>query len=55
MIHKEGPDLYLFSLLPDQSSFDKIIQNKAKVYDKWMKHMIESFEASLTEKGKEPD
>ena len=31
-----GPDLYLFSLLPDQSAFDKIIQNKAKVYDKWM-------------------
>jgi len=50
-----GPDLYLFSLLPDQSAFDKIIQNKAKVYDKWMKHMIESFEASLIEKGKEPD
>jgi glutathionylspermidine synthase len=50
-----GPDHYLFSLLPDQSSFDKIIQNKAKIYDKWMKHMIESFEASLTEKGKAPD
>ena len=25
-----GPDLYLFSLLPDQSAFDQIIHHKAK-------------------------
>ena len=50
-----GPDPYLFSLLPDQSYYDKIIHHKAKIYEKWMRHMMDSFEAYLTEKGKEPD
>jgi hypothetical protein len=50
-----GPDLYLFSLLPDQSSFDQIIHHKSKIYDKWMRHMMDSFEAYLTEKGKDLD
>ncbi|WP_053360795.1 YheC/YheD family protein [Bacillus sp. FJAT-27251] len=49
------PDPYLFSLLPDQSSFNNIIDNKAKIHDRWMRHMMESFESYLTEKGEEPD
>ncbi|MEH7178334.1 YheC/YheD family protein [Neobacillus vireti] len=50
-----GPDPYLFSLLPDQSSFDKIIHHKAKIYEKWMRNVMDSFETYLTEKGNEPD
>ena len=50
-----GPDSSLFSLLPDQSYYDKIIDHKAKIYEKWMRHTMASFEAYLTEKGKEPD
>lgn len=48
-----GPDLYLFSLLPDQSSFNQIIHHQSKIHDKWVRHMIDSFEAYLTQKGKE--
>ena len=50
-----GPDPYLFSLLPDKSVFDQIISHKAKIYEKWMRHMMDSFEANLTDKGKKTD
>ncbi|MEH7272703.1 YheC/YheD family protein [Neobacillus vireti] len=49
------PDPYLFSLLPDQGSFEKIIHQKAKIYEKWMSNVMDSFEAYLAEKGNEPD
>ncbi|WP_428911597.1 YheC/YheD family protein [Niallia sp. Krafla_26] len=49
------PDPYLFSLLPDQTSYNQIIQHKAKIYENWMRHMIDSFEAYLTEKSKKTD
>jgi hypothetical protein len=50
-----GPDPYLFSLLPDQSTFDQIMDYKAKKYEEWMRHMMDSFEAYLSEKRKEQD
>ncbi|WP_338472374.1 YheC/YheD family protein [Niallia sp. XMNu-256] len=50
-----APDPYLFSLLPDQSSFNQIIDHKAKIYEKWMRHMVDSFEADKKEKRQEPN
>ena len=52
---KGGPDPELFSLLPDQSAYKRIMNHKAKIYEKWMQYMVDSFEVYLNEKAKEQD
>ena len=52
---KGGPDPELFSLLPDQSAYERIVNHKAKIYEKWMQFMVDSFEVYLNEKAKEQD
>ena len=52
---KGGPDPELFSLLPDQSAYERIVNHKAKIYEKWLQFMVDSFEANLNEKAKEQD
>jgi YheC/D like ATP-grasp len=52
---KGGPDLELFSLLPDQSVYERIIKQKAKIYDSWIQFMVHSFDDYLKEKAKEQD
>jgi hypothetical protein len=50
---KGGPDPYLFSLLPDQSAYERIIHQKSIVLEKWVQHMTKSFETYLNEKNKD--
>lgn len=52
---KGCPDLELFSLLPDQSVYERIMNQKAKIYDNWIQFMIHSFDDYLKEKAKEQD
>ena len=33
----------------------KLLQNKAKIYDKWIQYMVHSFDDYLKEKAKEQD
>jgi hypothetical protein len=52
---KGSPDRELFSLLPDQSVYEKIMNYRAKMYEEWIQSMVDSFEDYLKEKEKEQD
>ena len=50
-----SPDIELFSLLPDQGVYERIMSHKAKIYDKWIQFTLNSFDDYLKEKEKEQD
>ena len=52
---KGSPDPELFSLLPDQSAYERIMLMKSKIFEKWIQSITDSFEAYLNEKAKNQD
>ncbi|MFS0821825.1 YheC/YheD family protein [Bacillus sp. 1P02SD] len=52
---KGGPDSELFSLLPDQSVYERILNYKTMLHEKWIGSMLHSFDEYLKEKEKQQD
>ncbi|MDR4889781.1 YheC/YheD family protein [Fredinandcohnia sp. QZ13] len=52
---KGGPDPELFSLLPDQSAYERIMNYKTMIHEKWIEFMFHSFDDYLKEKEKQQD
>lgn len=48
-----GPDHNLFSLLPDQSVYNRIMHHKSMIFDKWIHDMVNLFEEYRKEKDQE--